>query len=155
MRLLFVNALGASATPISFNEIYTSLQQGVVDGLENPIELVYTSKFNEVVKYMTKDYHYMTPLAIMTSTTFFDSLSAEDQQILLDGAKKQQETNRELLLANEAKYEKDMMDQGITVTELTSDELQSFRDATANIISDYSDIIGEDVMSLINSYLNK
>ncbi len=155
IAMAFVEALGASATPISFNEIYTSLQQGVVEGIENPIELVYTSKFNEVSKYMTKDYHYMTPLAIMTSDTFFDSLSAEDQQIVIDGAQKQQEVNREKLMSNEDTYEQAMIDEGTIVTELTKDELQLFRDATAGVIDDYADTIGDDVMSLIYSYLEK
>ena len=155
IAIAFIEALGASATPVSFNEVYTSLQQGVVDGFENPVELVYTSKFNEVSKYMTKDYHYMTPLAIMTSSTFFDGLSAEDQQIIIDGAKKQQEVNREILLNNEANYEQAMADEGMIITELTKDELQLFRDATAGVVEEYSGIIGDEVMSLINSYLAK
>lgn len=78
--------LGAAPTPMNFGEVFTSLQQGVIDGQENPLSLIYNSKFNEVVKYLVKTEHVREPIAMVISEAKFNSLSPEQQQALLDAA---------------------------------------------------------------------
>ena len=77
-----VNALGGSATPISWGELYTALQQGVVDGAENNPPSFYTSKHYEVCKYYTLDEHTYVPDIMLVSTYVWNKLSPQQQQWL-------------------------------------------------------------------------
>jgi TRAP-type C4-dicarboxylate transport system substrate-binding protein len=74
-----VRALGGSPTPISFGELYTALQQGVVDGAENNPPSFYTSRHYEVARYFTLDEHTSVPDIVLISTRVWDSLSATQQ----------------------------------------------------------------------------
>lgn len=74
-----VQALGGSATPISWGELYTALQQGVVDGAENNPPSFYLSKHYEVCKYYSLDEHTSVPDIILISTVVWNSLSEQEQ----------------------------------------------------------------------------
>ncbi len=74
-----VRALGGSATPISWGELYTALQQGVVDGAENNPPSFYSSKHYEVAKYYTLNEHTMVPDMLLISQYVWDRLSEEEQ----------------------------------------------------------------------------
>lgn len=74
-----VSALGGSGTPISWGELYTALQQGVVDGAENNPPSFYTSKHYEVAKYYTLDEHTFLPDLVLISTYVWNSLNAQEQ----------------------------------------------------------------------------
>ncbi|MEN8191693.1 MAG: TRAP transporter substrate-binding protein [Bacteroidota bacterium] len=77
-----VNSLGGSATPIAWGELYTALQQGVVDGAENNPPSFYLSKHYEVCKYYSLDEHTAVPDVLIISTKIWNSLSPEEQQWL-------------------------------------------------------------------------
>lgn len=77
-----VSALGGSGTPISWGELYTALQQGVVDGAENNPPSFYTSKHFEVAKYYTLDEHTFLPDVVLISTYVWNSLTEQEQQWL-------------------------------------------------------------------------
>jgi len=77
-----VKALGASPTPIDYGELYTSLQQGVVDGAENNAPSLYTSRHYEVCKYYCLDEHTMPPDVLLISPAIWNRLTAEQQKIL-------------------------------------------------------------------------
>lgn len=77
-----VSTLGASPTPISFGELYTALQQGVVDGAENNAPSLYTSRHYEVCKYYSIDEHAMVPDVLLIGTNTWDRLSAQEQEWL-------------------------------------------------------------------------
>jgi TRAP-type transport system periplasmic protein len=78
--------LGASPTPMEFGEVFTSLQQGVIDGQENPLSLIYNSKLNEVVDYLVKTEHVREPITVVISGAAYDKLSPELQKALVDAA---------------------------------------------------------------------
>lgn len=75
-----VQSLGGSATPIPWGELYTSLQQGVVDGAENNPPSFYLSKHYEVCKYYSLDEHTAVPDILLMSTVVWNSLNAQQQQ---------------------------------------------------------------------------
>lgn len=75
-------AMGAKPTPMSFNELYGALQQGVVDGQENPLENIYNAKFYEVQKYVTASRHIYNFAYVLVSEKFWQTLSKEDQNLL-------------------------------------------------------------------------
>jgi tripartite ATP-independent transporter DctP family solute receptor len=86
MALRMIEVFGASATPIDWGELYTSLQQGVVDGAENNPPSFYTSRHYEVCKYYTLDEHTRVPDVLLISTAVWKKLSPEFQQILQEAA---------------------------------------------------------------------
>lgn len=78
--------MGANPTPIAFSELYTALQQGVVDGQENPYETIYLSKFYEVQKYITVVGHIYDLQPIIMSKKFYDGLPPNYQHIVRNAA---------------------------------------------------------------------
>jgi len=75
-------AMGANPTPMSFDELYGALQQGIVDGQENPLENIYNAKFYEVQKYATASKHIYNFAYVLASEKFWQTLSKEDQNLL-------------------------------------------------------------------------
>jgi tripartite ATP-independent transporter DctP family solute receptor len=75
-----IKSLGGSATPISWGELYTSLQQGVVDGAENNPPSFYLSRHYEVCKYYSLDEHTVLPDVLIISTNLWDKLSDQEKQ---------------------------------------------------------------------------
>lgn len=76
--------LGATPTPMALGDVYTALQQGTIDGLENPLPVLYNGKFHEVAKYLTLSQHVKNFTTWISGVQFFDSLTAEQQQILVE-----------------------------------------------------------------------
>ena len=116
--------MGATPTPMALGDVYTALQQGTIDGLENPLPVLYNGKFQEVAKYLTLDAHIKNFTTWVTGTTFFDSLTADQQKILI-------ETGDEAGLYNNTVQEKvsketlqKFKDDGVTVTEINSAEFK-------------------------------
>ncbi|MBI1226673.1 MAG: DctP family TRAP transporter solute-binding subunit [Bacteroidetes bacterium] len=81
-----VRSLGAAPTPISWGELYTALQQGVVDGAENNPPSFFTSRHYEVCKYYTLNEHTAVPDILIISTVFWNRLDAQEQQWLQEAA---------------------------------------------------------------------
>lgn len=77
-------SLGATPTPMNLSECYTALQQGVIDGVENPIDVLYNGKFQEVAKYLTLTGHLYNDASWACGTGFFNSLTPEQQEALLE-----------------------------------------------------------------------
>lgn len=105
LAVSMVNYLGGSATPMSYGELYTALQQRVVDGAENNIPSFVTSNHYEICKFYTVDEHSMVPDVVVVSTRFWDTLNETEKEWLQaaadDSVKKQkvfwQETIKENL----------------------------------------------------------
>ncbi|KAA0970454.1 TRAP transporter substrate-binding protein [Aureimonas fodinaquatilis] len=79
-------ALGTLPTPMAVTEVYSALQQGVVDGQENPIGAIINNRFGEVQKYMSITDHAFTPIVVLINPGIYDSLSDEDKQIFREAA---------------------------------------------------------------------
>lgn len=119
--MIFVKAfeaLGASATPLALGEVYTSLQQGVIDGLENPLGTIWGGKYHEVAKYLLLDAHMKTINIHVIGTSVFESLSPEHQAILMKTAQEAGEYQNKLLDEFEKTIIDDMKKEGVIVTEI-------------------------------------
>lgn len=86
MAFALIRAFGASATPIAFGELYTALQQGVVDGAENNPPSFHLARHYEVCKFYSLDEHTSVPDVVIVSTHFWNSLSAQEQKWLQEAA---------------------------------------------------------------------
>ncbi len=96
MCIRTIEAMGACPTPINFGELYTALQQGVVDGAENNPPSFYTSRHYEVCKYYSLDEHLRIPDVLLISKIVWNGLLNKDKQILLKASKLTVEYQRKL-----------------------------------------------------------
>jgi tripartite ATP-independent transporter DctP family solute receptor len=87
--------MGANPTPLPLGEVYTALQQGVIDGVENPLSVLYGGKFHEVAKYLTLDGHIKLLTSWFCGTTFFNTLTPQQQKWLIDSGVEASEWNNE------------------------------------------------------------
>lgn len=88
-RVKMFQAYGANPTPMSFAEVFTALQTGVVDGQENPLTQIYTAKFQEVQDYLSMTGHVYTPAYLLAGASF-QNYPEDVQQILMESAKETQ-----------------------------------------------------------------
>lgn len=91
-----IQVLGGSATPIAWGELYTALQQGVVDGAENNPPSFYTSRHYEVCKYYSLNEHTSVPDVIIISTVVWNSLTGKQRQILQQAAREAEEVQKKI-----------------------------------------------------------
>lgn len=125
-----VRALGASPTPISWADLYTALQTGVVDGQENSIPTFKAPHLYETQKYMVLDGHTYSALAILMSEKWLDSLPNDLREIVMDEAKNMRTLNRELSQKNEAEDREYLEGKGMTIFDLSREEKSKFRELT-------------------------
>ena len=125
------DCLGATATPVAFNELYTALSQGMVDGQENPIPSIASSKFYEVQKYMCLDGHTYGAESILINLDYYNTLPAEIQTAIDEAAAYAGEQQRAAVSANEAAQLQQIKDAGVIVCE--DPDITSFQEATAEL----------------------
>jgi tripartite ATP-independent transporter DctP family solute receptor len=107
--------IGAKPTPMAWAEVFTSLQQHTIDGLESPMANIAASKFYEVAKYLNKTEHVLGWIYFVLSESKYQSLPADLQALTLDAGKKAQAYEHELFLKNESEVEKYLVDQGMII----------------------------------------
>jgi tripartite ATP-independent transporter DctP family solute receptor len=145
-----MEALGANPTPMAFGELYTALQQGAVDGQENPISIFYDYKFHEVQPYLSLTYHGAGIGVVVMGEEFFQSLSPEYQKIVEDGAKMYLvDEQRRIKTESMDQYLDLILEAGIEVNELTPENQQLFIDAVQPVYAEYQETIGADVFELV------
>ena len=123
-HLDYWKALGANPTPMAFAEVYIGLQQGTIDAQENPYEVVVSSKFYEVQKYVINTNHLLHLLSLISSKSVFESLSPEDQQLIQEAADEAKVWAREQADSRVADRVEIITSNGAEIVEL-SDELKA------------------------------
>lgn len=116
--------LGATPTPMALGEVYTSLQQGTIDGLENPLPVLYNGKFYEVAKYLTLDGHVKNFTTWICGTEFFNSLSSEQQQILMETGNEAGLYNNKIQESVTAETLEKLKAEGVEIIEVDSEEFK-------------------------------
>src|SRR5690606_30101682 len=125
-----IKAMGATPTPMPFAEVYSALQQNVIDSVEAQLPAGYGAKLQEVTKYLTKTGHINLLTGLVTSAQWFDSLPADLQTALREEALKAGDFASHGTEASLAKIEADLKAEGVTVTEI---DVTPFREATAGV----------------------
>ncbi|AWD23679.1 TRAP transporter substrate-binding protein [Fuscovulum blasticum] len=111
-------AIGANPTPMAFSEVFTSLQNGTIEGQENPLALFKSGGFYEVQKVINKTEHVRSWIYLTISEQSWEKLSEADQAALLEAAKRTQAFERELFLADEAALVADLESRGVKFVEV-------------------------------------
>ncbi|HKJ61516.1 MAG TPA: TRAP transporter substrate-binding protein [Hyphomicrobiales bacterium] len=118
---LFVDVwktLGANPTPMAFSEVFTSLQNGTIEGQENPLALIKSANFNEVQKYVNKTEHVRSWIYLVISELTWNKLSDADKEAVMEAAKRAQAFERELFLADEQKLVAELEGKGMTFVDV-------------------------------------
>lgn len=109
--------LGIVTTPMAFPEVFTALQQGTVDGQENPLSVIMASKFVQVQKHMSLTGHVYSPAIFLMNKAAFDKLSADDKKNFLEAAKVAVKANRERVDADDNQGVTLLKSQGMQIVE--------------------------------------
>ena len=131
-----VQEFGGSPTPISWGELYTSLQQGVVDGAENNPPSFYLSRHYEVCKYYSLDEHTVLPDVLLIGTYIWDKLSGQEQQWLNESVAVSVKYQRKLWAEAEEEALKAVEKAGV---EIITPDKSLFSEKVSDIYEDYKD----------------
>lgn len=124
-----VNALSANAVPMPSSEMYVAMQNGVVDGQENPIQNVVIDKTYEVQDWYVLDNHTPTVMSYMMSNKFYESLSDEQKEVIDAANEEAMKKSREVTTKLEESGIATLEENGMTVYVPTEEELQGWHDA--------------------------
>ena len=118
--------LGATVTPMAFPEVFMALKQGTIDAQENPLELILTSSFYEVQKYVNLTAHICSGYEITVSQRWLKTLSPELQRIVIDGLVEMGKIEDRYQAADEAELRRKLKDKGMIFNPV---DLPKFREA--------------------------
>ena len=124
--------LGATPVGMSLGDVYTALQQGTIDGGENPLATLYGRKHHEVAKYLILDGHVLNFTNWICSQMWFESLTEEQQKALVETGYEAGVFNNELQSKAEEHYMNLMKDEGVTVVVPSEEVLNGFRAKAAD-----------------------
>jgi len=148
------NALGAVSIPMPFTEVYTALGTTLIDGQENPYSVIETSKFNEVQKFLTVSNHIYNPQSLLISKKKWDTLSKDEQNILMTTAVEardwQRQNTRAMAEKSLANLKKTMQ-----VSVLPAEETSIIRARIKPVIDKFSASVGPELVKELQAELDK
>ena len=125
--------LGANAVPLPFSELFSALETGTVDGQENPYNTILSSKFYEVQKYLSVTNHVYSPWIVLASKKWWDTLSKDEQKILMDAAAASRDYERKDTREEAGKALAELKAKGMQINELSPAETARMRDKLTRV----------------------
>ena len=132
------NGFGANAIPLAFSELFTALESHTVDGQENPVNTIQSSKFYEVQKYLTITKHVYSPWIVLASKKWWDGLNADEKKAIQDAAITSRDFERKDSREAGAKALDTLKQKGMQVTLLSTKEADRLQDAARPAIAKFS-----------------
>jgi tripartite ATP-independent transporter DctP family solute receptor len=129
------STLGALPTPMAFSELIPALQQGTVDGQENPISVIVANNINQVQKFMTLTNHVYSPAVMICNPAVINRLSAADRALFQEAARAAQKANRDRVSADDASGVEELRRRGMTV--VTQVDTSAFQTALAPAFAEW------------------
>ena len=150
LHIAHFNAIGASAIPMAFSEVFTALQQGTIDCQENPYANIQGSRLNEVQKYIVKTGHIYDTSPLLYSQVLWDALPVEQQAMIRDAIVETLAWEREISSKDELQVENRFKDNGKNVVvELTPEERAKFRAAAQPVYDGFQGEIGSELIKKV------
>ena len=143
-----LNAMGGSATPMSYSELYTALEQGVLDGGENAAGNVLNDKFYEVTGYFSMTQHFRPPGIVAISLGTWNNLSAEQQAVLVEEAAALQDYEIQLTGEVGAAAIEELKAKGMEINEA---DVAAFRDRMGPVYEDFVSKHGGELLEMIQN----
>jgi TRAP-type C4-dicarboxylate transport system substrate-binding protein len=138
---LGMKAMGGTVIPMAFPEVYTGLQQGVIDGLINSYATFYLQKLYEVTKFVSVSNHLIFPLVFIMGESYYQKLPADLQKLVLECGKEAARYQRELYVDADKKYS-DLLKKE-TKLQFNDVNGEAFVKQVAGFNKDFAELIGE------------
>lgn len=148
-------ALGANPVPMPFPEVYTALEQKVVDGQENPVTVIVDSKFAEVQKYLSLTKHIYNPQSVIMSKKSWDKLSAAEQKILQEAAAEATTYQRQVSRKANDEGVATLKKAGMQVNDIAPADLTKIREKIKPVTDKYAAQVGEQLFKEMSAELAK
>ncbi|ALM52703.1 TRAP transporter substrate-binding protein [Halomonas huangheensis] len=139
---------GANATAMAFTEVYNGLQQGVVEGQENPLANIYTMRFQEVQDYLSLTNHAYHAYAAVMNKGAWESLPEDLQQVMQEAFENGRDTARRLTLEDEKAILEDIEDE-IAINAITPENREAFIAASMPVHKEYAEIVTPDLLNKV------
>lgn len=149
VALAVFNGLGANAIPMPFTELFTALETKTVDGQENPLSTIKTSKFYEVQPNLTISNHVYTPFVLLASKRWWDGLTADEQGVLKQAAKTSQAYQRKISREADTESLQYIKDQGVKVARFSPEEKEKIRATLEPIVTKLRTEIGPETVDAV------
>lgn len=146
-------AMGAKPTPMSFNEVYSALQQGVIDAEENPLGHIYSSRFYEVQKCVTLTGHVYSTHMVLANPDFYNKLTDQQRALIKSALKRAIDYQQQVIADEEQEQIKAIRAAGVTVTELTPEQSAEFQKVVAPVREKYLKDVDPEVIKALNDSL--
>ncbi|GAB6099552.1 TRAP transporter substrate-binding protein [Halanaerocella petrolearia] len=140
--------MGANPTPMAFGELFSAMQQGVVDGQENPWGTIYLQNFYEVQDYVTNTGHVYSPFVLLMSKKFYDKLPTDLQKVVKEAAVEVKDYERKLTRSKNEEYIAKLKEK-MNVTILSPEQKKAFKEAVQPVYNKYKDEIGADFVEAV------
>ncbi|MGI3164598.1 TRAP transporter substrate-binding protein [Pseudooceanicola sp. 200-1SW] len=151
VHLAAFNAMGAAPTPMAWPEVISSLQQGVIDGQENPLSVIVSVKLNEVQKYLTLSGHVYSPAMLLVSKPFWEGLDDDQKAAFEKAATEAAAAMRGFVDDVETTGVATLKERGMEVNELSAEEKAAFQASIKSAYEGYYETYGQDLVdSIVN-----
>lgn len=151
VHLSIWETLGANPTPMAFGELFSAMEQGVVDGQENPWSTILTSNFYEVQEFGSETRHVYTPFIIMMSERTWDSLDPAYQELVQEAARQSAEYEIQLATEYDDWSRNQLEERGLEINRLSDEQIAAFQEAVQPVYEEWAPQIGEDLVSEIQA----
>ncbi len=150
----FFSAAGASPVTMTFNDVYSGLDSGIVEAVEAPLGTLYSYSLYEVAKYVALSNHCLAPALLCMNTDIFESLSEKQQKALVDGSVYAGDLYTKACADSMADYRTKMEAEGVTFIDWTGEDIQKMTQAAMEVYAAYPDM-DEDIFEQIMAAIGK
>lgn len=147
VHLAAFQELGANPTPMAFGELFTAMQQGTVDGQENPLATIYLEGFYEVQDHYSDTNHVYSPFVFLMSKQFYDGLPEDYQEIVRSAAQEAGEYQIAENRAQNAELLDALIEEGVEFTEVTPEAREEMADIVQPVNDRFAEQIGTDFVN--------
>jgi len=142
-------AIGANPVSMGIKEVYSALQQGVLDGQENPYSIIHTRKFNEVQKYLSDSGHFFDFIIVVANKNSFESLKPEFQAAIKQAMNNAISWQRQRAAEEDTASRDALIKSGMTFTPLSAELRADLRERTAGVVVELRKRIGSDIIEAV------
>ncbi len=148
-HLATFRAIGANPVSMGISEVYSALQQGVLDGQENPYSIIESRQFNEVQTHLSDSAHFFDYILLVANKRKFDRLSDDQQAAIRTAAAEAVAWQREQAAAEDTTAKQKLIDAGMTFTPLSDETRAALQEKTAGVVDEVRERIGAEVVDAV------
>jgi len=154
-HLATFRALGANPVAMDVKELYSAMEQGVIDGQENPFAIINVAGYAEVQKYISNTGHFFDFISVVSNKKWFDSLEPNTKEIVREAMTIAIDYQRGLAAEQDSLGLNTLIQKGMTYTEVSPELASDLREKTANVATETKKRLDPDLVTLLDSEVSK